>query len=295
MTDLKQPRAYYSARKGGAGARIEFSALKTLFLSAFKHLESNGYFAEAFGFFCVDSGDVEGSIGSSPEYYVNYTLGKPNIWPIAEKIESYSEADLFDVIEFLFDHVSKPQQKDYHDWNGCGYHYSDFSSLLGREEFRGRVNLLLQRYGAGFELSERGEVMDCAPLGVSHLLAAKLPTNDATVSGKVQAAIDRFRRYGSSMDERQDAVRSLVDVLEWLRPQIKETLLRADEQELFNLANNFGIRHLRQNQKLDYDKSVWLSWMFYHYLATINACLHLMQRQNIKTVASKRAANTNGS
>jgi hypothetical protein len=51
----------------------------------------------------------------------------------------------------------------------------------------------------------------------------------------------------------------LADVLEWLRPQIKMALLKEDEQDLFNIANNFGIRHMNQNQKLHYDKAVWLS------------------------------------
>ncbi|WP_155935007.1 hypothetical protein [Methylobacterium sp. 10] len=120
--------------------------------------------------------------------------------------------------------------------------------------------------------------MTLALHGVSSLLNAQLPTKDSTVTDKVRRAVERFRRYGSSMDERQNAVRDLADVLEWLRPQIKATLLKNDEQELFKLANNFGIRHLRQDQRLDYDRAVWLSWMFYHYLATINACLHLIER-----------------
>ena len=48
---------------------------------------------------------------------------------------------------------------------------------------------------------------------------------------------------------------------------------------LFNIANNFGIRHLNQKQKLQYDKAVWLSWIFYHYLNTIAAFLHIIDRQ----------------
>ena len=293
MTTLKEPRLYYSARMEGGIATIDLNTLKALFLNVYEHLQSNGYFDEAFGSSCVDAGDIEGTIGSSVEAYVLLTLMKRNVWPILEQAPSYSESDLFDMIEFLVDHVSKPQQKDWHDWNGCGYHYSDFSTTLGQQEYRQRINILLKRYGPGYELNECGELMELAPAGVKHLLTAQLPTADATVSGKVATAIERFRRYGSSMDERQNAVRDLADVLEWLRPQIKETLLRTDEQELFNLANNFGIRHLRQDQKLDYDRAVWLSWMFYHYLATINACLHLIKRQKREPARLRRAANTN--
>jgi hypothetical protein len=280
MINATQPRLYYSARERGVEAiRLDLSTLKALFKSLYSYLQSNGYFDEAFGSYCVDAGDIEGTIGGDIEAYLLFTLMKQNIWPIGDKLEGYAENDLFDVIEFLFDQVSEPQQKDYHDWNGCGFHYSDFDKAKGQREYRCRVNPLLLRYGDGYELNEKGELMLVAPQGIKHLLGAQLPTRDVTVSDRVRVAINKFRRYGNSMDERQSAVRDLADVLEWLRPQIKETLLKADEQDLFKLANNFGIRHLRQDQKLDYDKAVWLSWMFYHYLATINACLHLIERQ----------------
>jgi hypothetical protein len=289
MSGIAQSRLYYSARLGGSQAiRLDLETLKTLFDSVYLHLQTNGFFDEAFGSYCVDAGEIEGTIGSNIEAYILFTLMKKNIWPIREKLKSYDEADLFDVIEFLFDHVSEPQQKDLHDWSGCGYHYSDFDKAKGQREYRNRINALLARYGEGYELTDKGELMVVAPPGAQHLLQAQLPTRDATVTEKVRLAVEKFRRYGSSMDERQSAVRDLADALEWLRPKIKETLLRADEQELFNLANNFGIRHLRQDQKLDYDRAVWLSWMFYHYLATINACLHLIERQK-RTPAAKAA------
>ena len=66
-------------------------------------------------------------------------------------------------------------------------------------------------------------------------------------------------------------VRDLADVLEYIRKQVKVVLLKKDESELFDLANNFGIRHFNETQKLEYDRAVWLSWMFYHYPATIHA------------------------
>jgi hypothetical protein len=144
------------------------------------------------------------------------------------------------------------------------------------------MNLPLRRYGEGWQLSEDGEVLSLPPEGMSTLLSAELPTRDPTTREKVAEATMKFRRHGSSISDRQDAVRALADILEWLRPQLKTTLLKEDERDLFNIANNFGIRHLNQQQKLKYDKAVWLSWMFYHYLNTINAFLHLLKRQEGK-------------
>ena len=44
--------------------------------------------------------------------------------------------DLFDVIEFLYDHVSKPIETDgvYHSWGQCGWHYSKFERENGKKE-----------------------------------------------------------------------------------------------------------------------------------------------------------------
>jgi hypothetical protein len=46
---------------------------------------------------------------------------------------------------------------------------------------------------------------------------------------RVGAAIQKFRRHRSSIEDRRDAVRDLADVLEFLRPKLKETLLSKDE------------------------------------------------------------------
>jgi len=51
-----------------------------------------------------------------------------------------------------------------------------------------------------------------------------------------------------------------------------------DESELFIIANNFGFRHHNETQKHDYDKVIWPSWMFYHYLATIHALLRIVEK-----------------
>lgn len=61
-----------------------------------------------------------------------------------------------------------------------------------------------------------------------------------------------------------------------LRDNIKEHMLRQDEKDLFNIANNFRIRHENEQQKADYD-SVWLSWLFYVYLSTIHLILRKVQ------------------
>ena len=283
MSEIYRPRAYYGTRKHGSQAvKLDLDDLREILFSAYTYFETAGYLVDAFGFNCVDSGYEPGYVGGDIGVFVRLTLFRKDLWPLNENYTNYSEDDCFTMIEFLYDHVSKPHEKRYHDWDNCGYHYSKFDRDGGREEFRARFTLPLERYGSGWELSEEGEIVSLPPSGMTTLLTASPPTKDATVKEQIADATMRFRRHGSTIADRLAAVRDLAGVLEWLRPQIKTTLMKEDEQELFNIANNFGVRHMNQNQKLDYDRAVWLSWIFYHYLNTINAFLHMIERQERK-------------
>jgi hypothetical protein len=87
--------------------------------------------------------------------------------------------------------------------------------------------------------------------------------------------VSRFRARGATVDDRRHAVRDLADVLENIRPDVKESMLTAEEKALFTVANGFAIRHNNREQKDDYDRLIWLRWAFYVYLATIHAVLRI--------------------
>lgn len=222
---------------------------------------------------------MPGKLGANIPAYIGRKLRKLDLWPITTKWEAYSEDDLFDMIEFLYDHVSKPLEGHYHSFDDCGWHYRTFDVDAGRREFLPEVNELLRDYRGGYELSEDGEILELGEQGFDSLLQAKLPTHDpSNIEDRVKSAILKFRRTRSSAEDRRDAIRDLADVLEFLRPKLKHVLTSEDENDLFNIANNFGIRHHSGKQKTNYDKPVWYSWMFYYYLATIHAALRLIEK-----------------
>jgi hypothetical protein len=275
-------RKYYSARTGKnpEGERLSLDLLKRLFATVYEDFERRCYFQEAFGYSCVDAGYVVGKLGSDIEAYMIRKLRKTGLWPIALNCGNYREEDLFDVIEFLVDCVSKPTLGFYHEWDGCGWHYSEFDKKSGQEEFRSELNQLLSVYGSGYELSAEGEILNPPETGMASLLEAQLPKCDPeNIKARVDNAVLKFRRYRSSLEERREAVRELADVLEFLRPKLKDVITSNDESDLFNIANNFGIRHHNQKQKIDYDQSIWLPWMFYYYLATIHSVLRLIEKK----------------
>jgi len=272
-------RKYYSTRTGKNpdASLYDLPILLRLFSDFYLEFLNKDYFQEDFGYLCEDAGEVSGKLGSDIEAQMFRAIRKPDLWPIQQKFKSYSEDDLFDVIEFLYDHVSKPIDGYCHTY--CGYHYNTFDKKTGQQEFRDGISQILCDYKEGYELSDDGEILESPEQGLENLFAASLPTHDPdNVEQRVQAAILKFRRYRSSLEERRNAIRDLADVLEFLHPQLKTVITKKDERDLFGIANQFGIRHHNDQQKQDYDKAIWYSWMFYYYLATIHACLHLIKK-----------------
>lgn len=284
---------YYSIRTGRhpEGERLDFEMLKRLFLSTYKDFEVRGHFQEYFGFDCVDAGWVPGLAGSDLNAYLLRKLRKDALWPITTHLDAYTEDDLFDVIELLFDHVSKGIDGRYHSFADCGWHYEEFDRAEGAQEFRMAINELIRDYVDGFELSKDGEIVVLPSQETRGLIDTPLPGADPTnVDARVQAATRKFRSRSSSWEDRRDAIRDLADVLEYLRPKIKVVLLNKDEQDLFELANRFGIRHHNEKQLIHYDKPIWLSWMFHYYLATIHASVRLLEKQ--RQVSTKKLNNS---
>ncbi|MBU2600825.1 MAG: hypothetical protein KKA32_01465 [Actinobacteria bacterium] len=274
---------YYSVRTGKhpTGGRLDLDGLKRLFTSVFERLSDEGYFQEVVGFNCVDAGFVPGSAGADTEAFFFQHLKKRHLWPLPSRVGHFSEDDLFDVMELLYDVVSKGVDGYHHDWNNCGWHYETFDRSAGQVEYRAAINGILREYDCGYELTARGEIIAKAPLGLADLERAPAPPGDSQdVQQRVAAAVDRFRRRGATLEQRRDAVRDLADVLEFVRPQAKAVITKRDEGDIFELANGFGIRHHNDKQKTDYDKAVWLSWMFYYYLATIHAVTRLIERSD---------------
>lgn len=268
-------------------AGFDLDTMRKLFREVFIYFEDEAYFQQSLGFECVDAGYVAGTLGQSLDGALLLALRKQNLTPIRQKIAFYEEDDLFDVIEFLFDHCTKPTDRYFHSFSDCGWHTNPtmetFDRKAGQAEFRAKLNPLLEAYGQGYELSAAGEVLALAEPGLAPLIDAPLPTPDAdNVSVRVAAAQAKFRRHRSTDSDRRDAIRDLADVLEFLRPQLAGVLNKKDDAALFEIANRFAIRHHNPDQQGNYDKPIWYSWIFYFYLATIHAAVRFIEKGKAK-------------
>jgi hypothetical protein len=141
------------------------------------------------------------------------------------------------------------------------------------------MNRTLMNYRGGFQINVGGQVEHTADEGLDQLIDAALPTKDPDIAKRVAGAIALYRNRGRTEEDLRLAVRELFDVLEKLRPEMKEEMLSKDEGALFNIANNFTIRHLNEQQKGEYDSAIWHQWMFYVNLSTIHVITRLVNRK----------------
>lgn len=292
MKDAREPRVYFSERQGRGpkATPLPFESVRKLVISEFDRLRELGYMQEAFGVECMD-GDSDGALGSNPDAHFTRTVMRENVWPYWHRYswagepppppyESWDADTLFDVVEVMHDLVSKPLDGNYHNYNGCGMHYTTFNQLEGQVEFRREMNQILRLNDPPYEMDLEGQIIEAAPAEFRQLLSAPVPegTPHDLVTSKIDGAVKRFRTRGASIEDRQHAVRDLADALEAIRGDVRETMLTADEKALFHIANGFSIRHNNRDQRGDYDRVTWLRWAFYVYLATIHAVLRVSQR-----------------
>src|SRR5208283_2966818 len=235
-------RAIYSIRQGTNENKdgLPLEDIKGMFLKTYHQMYEDGFFHESFGFTCVDEGFQNGTV-EDPDLDILLKVRKKQLWPISQYLQFYSEDGLFDMVEYLFINVSKPIDGHYHSWNDCGMHWETFNKNDGQIQFVIKINEILFHYRKAFELSPTGEMLQRPEHGFEPIFKADIPSQDTNVTSRIDSATMRFRRHGSTIDDRRQAVRDLADVLEYLRPKVKELITKSDEQDLFNIANNFGI------------------------------------------------------
>lgn len=276
---MTEPVVYFSEARG-LRRGIDLTMLRVLVRDLYADLEDRGMLREWLGFQCVDSHTPDvGTGGTDPGRDIAIELGRSDLWPVEPVENAWSEDGIFDFMQFLAQRVSVPSadQASFHNHGGCGWHYTKFNQVAGRKHFLDKANRVLSRYGDGWQMLPTLAIVSRAPEGLTSLVEAKLPAQfDVRARQRVHSAIEKFRNRKASRDDRRDAVRDLGDVLESMRDDAK-MYLGKDESDLFNILNNFNIRHNDRKQKTQYD-TIWLSGLFYHFLALIHVLAHAKVR-----------------
>ncbi len=139
----------------------------------------------------------------------------------------------------------------------------------------------MEHSDAGLRLADDGEDMgrlvastDAARTDLATAMAVR---TDPSTGDDVRHALALFRSRAATEPEKRSAIVTLAGVLEERRQLLKEQLARRDEGALFQIANQFALRHRRADQLADYD-AAFLDWVFWWYLATVELSDRLIER-----------------
>lgn len=207
--------------------------------------------------------------------------GIESLWPLEFSLPELDDDVFFDTLEALHELVVLPRDRRHHGYAGCSWHYRDFSHYLGTRVYRFQVNQLLSFASVPYRLAETGEDVGRVIVAFADpfdaLVDQMLDRAEPAEGHEVRHAISLFRTRGASREEKRSAVAALARVLEQQRKFLKQHLLSKDEDALFQIANEFDIRHSNERQRVGYD-DVFLDWTFWWYISTIELCDQLLKR-----------------
>jgi hypothetical protein len=276
-------RNYYSSRVDSCQLSLaDFYGRTNSLFQIFRHKD---YFHEKTG---IGANDSSKSLYHESNLYLGFAAFPIHEW----RAEDITPAHIFDVIEFLWDRVSKPgEYGEMYTSSGSVYGYFSYDEVAGRKEFGEAANVILAQWDSGFEISKEGSVQALGTHGLQYILSAEIVGFDeVNVDSKVRSALIKWQGRSSTTSDKKEAVRLMADVFEFLKKsnQLRKALDSSDSSDLFHIANEFAIRHHTPKQKRNYDTGIWYAWMFHFYLATYHASIRLIDkkaksRPNMKT------------
>lgn len=271
-------------------AVLTIADCKGEFAKLIVRLDLLGYFEDAFGSQCDDSRDDPAAEGQR-KLAERLEHDGVELWPLQIRSnvfsgptrthDHWSDEVFLDVVEALDEVVARPRQRCWHGFHD-GWDYSDYSRPAGQAVYRWRINTLLERSEVPLRLAETGSdaglLVASAGDARNELVERVLQTPDRAVRDLVAHAVSGFRSRDATTLDKRGATKHLADILELRRGLLKRELLAKDEDDLFQIANRFQIRHLSEQQKGDYNPA-FLDWIFWWYLGTIELTNKLLERQ----------------
>lgn len=273
------PPRYYAEREGHASAQPSaYSSLVGEFAELLLALREQGYFPTALPRDCVDDptdwDDV--SIRASRAIRVPFAWNG-NPWATSD----WSDPLLYSLIEYFHDAAQRPRTPGtIHSFAGCGAHYGEHNAASGGAVYRWRVNELLDRHDVGLNLGkvgdERGRLVRKFGTPLDDAADHRAAEGADDPEDEVAHAIRVFRERGATATQKRGALVLLAGALEQRRQEVK-VVLGKDEDVLFRIANEFGLRHRNDRQRMDYGDE-FLDYMFSAYLSAVTLMEALERR-----------------
>ena len=156
-------RRYYSSRNNPKPLSLEglYWKLQHLYLL----FRDKDYFKGNAG---ITKADIPDTIKHEAALGLGYEPFPITKW----EAHNITEERIFDLIEFLYDHVAQPGTLTYMT-NDSGYNYQDYDGydrVTGQAEFRGHANSFLSDFKSGFELTADGRILAAGEHGLKEIL-----------------------------------------------------------------------------------------------------------------------------
>ena len=264
-------KEYYSQRAGKTPSAITIDDLASIIRIAFKRFVTKGYFLYSFG-------KIDKS-GYSDPYYSQKLFEELTIifgsrdGEILQCLGSSMRVNrnsLFDLIEFLADRVAKIKPNVRYPNDDYVPTQSEISVDEGREEWCAEINQHLTRLDPPYRLNVLCQIESLPPEGLQDLVDnCANPSQGDGMNDTIKHACRMFLKHNSTREDKRMSLTALVGILEQVREDVKKCIQHDDEQNLFNIANNYSIRHNNIKQKTDYGDE-YFHWVFYYFLATID-------------------------
>jgi hypothetical protein len=123
------------------------------------------------------------------------------------------------------------------------------------------------------------------------LVEKALQTPNPSDRNAVRHAIVLYRSRGADREIKRSAVLALHRVLEDRRTLIQTEVMSKGPGALFQIANQFDLRHSGERQRTDYHDA-YLDWIFWWYLATLELTDRIVCQSGRTPVSRLRAVAT---
>ncbi|NNC14052.1 hypothetical protein HII28_19515 [Planctomonas sp. JC2975] len=278
-----QPARYWLERRGRVTPDSHQKPLEKAFAELIEEMREVDYFPKVWAKGCVDDGISWGRSISDASADIGKAIHADVPWPLGKDPVGVPTDVLYAIIEYFHDQAQRPRTRSFHSYGDCGWHYDAHNKESGGVVYRWRVNELLERYNVDLRLgskgSEKGRLIRHAGYKLDGL-ADELSEAPSDSDGQLVAdAIQLYRARASTTTQRRAAVTQLANYLEKHRQAFKASeFAKGDESDLFNIFNNFAIRHGNGVQKGEYGDE-YLDWIFWTTLSAIQLLKSITSRK----------------
>ena len=279
----------FTERRDGVKPRVQEAlddVTRNGLLSVIGSRITEEWFGNAFPFFCQDG---QGNAGCDTKKLQTMMATFGVIWPNGKTKEDPTDGQVFDLIEFSYEHIAEPKEGSFHSyWN---HSHFDYDVEVGREKFQQEVNRIFERNGIAYSL-EGGEIVRIAPAFLHESLSeARFNTRDGPLDEMLETARHKF--LNRELAVRLESLEKLWDAWERLKTvepgkdkKAKVTALldrvttdpsfrQMVEEEaiaLTGIGNRFMIRHT-ETDKIPITASAHVDYLFHRMFSLLRLLL----------------------